>query len=225
MTKPIANPVPPVLLEVLNAFQQQIFANLNCHQIGRIATWDKDTQTATVQIGVLRLIGDQQVPYPVLTHCPVLVLSGGTGRITFPITAGDPCLVLFNDRDLDNWFESGAAAVPNSFRTHSLSDGLVIVGFRSLANKLAGISGTDTELHQGTAVVGMDDTKVSVRNAATTLKVQLDLLFTNLDTLMTTLAAWVNTGGSTPNPATLTALAAVRTSLAANKTAVDTLLK
>lgn len=225
MNAPISSPTPPTLLDLLLQMQQQTLVRLNCHQVGEIATFDAATQTATVQLKMLRLIGTQSVAYPILTHCPVMVLSGGNGRLTFPIESGDPCLVLFNDRDLDNWFDSGASAVPNSYRTHSLSDGLVIVGFRNLANKLTGISTTDTELSQGAAVVGMDDTKISVRNGTTTLKTQLDLLFTNLDTLMTRLQAWVNTGGSTPNAGTITALAATQTSLAANKTSLDALLK
>lgn len=222
---PISSPVPPVLLELFASFKQQLLVSLNCHQVGEIASWDKDTQTATVQIRVLRLVGTQQIPYPILTHCPVLVLSGGAGRVTFPIAAGDPCLVLFNDRDLDNWFESGALAVPNSFRTHSLSDGLVIVGFRNSANKLAGISATDTELGQGDTVVGLDGEKISVRNGSTTLKTALDDLFDNLDDLMTKLKAWVNTGGSTPNPATVIALTTAQTNFANTKTVVDSLLK
>lgn len=224
-TPVIASPVPPVLTEVLSQFRQQLLVSLNCHQVGEIATFDAVNQTATIQIKVLRLIGDQQVAYPILTHCPVLILSGGAGRVTFPIQVGDPCLVLFNDRDIDNWFASGAAAVPNSFRTHSLSDGLALVGFRNLANKLTGISTTDTELSQGATVVGMDGAKISVRNGTTDMKTSMDALLSTLDDLIVKLKAWINTGGSTPNPATITALSAVQTNLTANRTAFDSLLK
>lgn len=223
--QPISSASLPNLPDLLAQFKQNLLANLNCHQVAEIVSWDKDKQIASVQIRVLRLVGTQQIPYPLLTHCPVLVLSGGAGRITFPIAKGDPCLVLFNDRDLDNWFESGALAVPNSFRTHSLSDGLVMVGFRHSANKLAGISATDTELGQGNTVIGMDGAKISVRNGTTNLKTALDDLFTSLDDLVTKLKAWVNTGGSTPNPATITALTAAQTNLTANKATVDSLLK
>jgi hypothetical protein len=61
---------------------------------------------------------------------------GANRGFTFPVAAGDPCLVLFHDRDMDNWFVSGGAAAPNSIRMHSLSDGLVIVGFRSIATPI-----------------------------------------------------------------------------------------
>lgn len=225
MTKPLSSPTPPPLIELFNQWRQILLLNLNCVEVGSIVSWDKDKQTATVQVGVLRLIGDQQVAYPVLTDCPVMVLSGGKGRLTFPIQAGDTCIILFNDRDLDNWFTTGAAAVPNSSRTHSLSDGLVIVGVRNLANKLPGISATDTELSQGNAVVGMDDHKISIRNDVTDLKTALDDLFSNLDDLMVKLKAWVNTGGSTPNPATITALTAAQTNFSTTKGVVDSLLK
>lgn len=223
--EPINSPSPPNLPDLFAQFRQNLLVTLNCHQVGEIVSWDRNTQSASVKIKMMRLVGSQQIQYPILTHCPVHILCGGAGRVTFPIAAGDPCLILFNDRDLDNWFESGADAVPNSFRTHSLSDGLVIVGFRNSANKLVGISATDTELGQGNTVVGMDGAKISVRNGSTSLKLALDDLFTNLDDLMVKLKAWINTGGSTPNPATITALGVAQANFATTKATVDSLLK
>ena len=50
--------------------------------------------------------------------------------VPFEVNPGDACLVIFADRDIDAWFESGEAEVPPSGRMHNLSDGFAFVGFR-----------------------------------------------------------------------------------------------
>ena len=54
--------------------------------------------------------------------------------VSFDIQEGDACLVIFADRDIDSWFETGEAEVPPSGRMHSLSDGFAFVGFRTRRN-------------------------------------------------------------------------------------------
>lgn len=139
MNPPIQSPVPPDLRALLDIFKSELRYDLNCHQVGQIISFDASKQTASVQISVLKTLPDgKQVPYPVLGDCPVAILSGGTAYLQMPIQSGDPCLVLFNDRDIDNWFTTGNVVAPNTERAHDLSDGLVIVGVRNLGNKLAG---------------------------------------------------------------------------------------
>lgn len=198
MTK-IGSVQNPDLSALLNEYRDHILFRINCHQIGTIVSFNKASQTATVALVVLRVVGDKTMPYPVLVDVPVFTYSGGTAVLTMPITAGDTCLVLFNDRDFDNWFESGATAVPNTDRAHSLADGLAIVGFRSKAKPIADFSDTDAQLRMGATKIGMDGTKIEFRNGSYSLL----NIFTNLNTV---LQNWVNTGGSTPNSATLTAL-------------------
>jgi hypothetical protein len=188
--------------------------------------------------------GDQykQVPYPVLADCPVMFLGGGVSSLRLPVAKGDPCLVLFNDRDLDNWFTSGNQVMPNSGRSHSLSDGLVIVGFRNKANVLKNFSPDNAELvlgdfklslaPDGTAqLVGKNGTTIQVKNDGTfaltagsttvnsTSAGKLSIangggsLKSALDSLCTALTSWVDTRGDTPNPATVIAINAAKTSL------------
>lgn len=146
MNQPIAQIPQPDLRSVLNAHRREIFAALNCHQVGVIVSFDQALQTATVKIAMNKQVVDYTQtppayvykPYPLLTDCPVFFAGGGeNGALTFPVAAGDPCVLIFNDRDLDNWFAGGANTPPNSSRQHDLSDGMVLVGFRNKVNAIA----------------------------------------------------------------------------------------
>ncbi len=229
-------PIPsPDIRTLLNMHRDEIFASLNCHQIGTVQSFNATNQTVTVQIATKRVVYNtpqalgsalQQTPtlidYPLLTDVPVFVLSGGGASIRFPIAKGDTCLVLFSDRDIENWQMTGDTGAPASSRMHSLSDGLAIVGFFSLANRITDYNATKPQIRFGDITVTLDTNgtikiqtvsgavlestatgKWSVANGSTDLKSALDML-------CTTLTTWVNTGGSTPNPATLTAITATQ---------------
>jgi len=227
---PIASPVSPDLRAVFDNFKAEVFYGLNCHQVGRIVSYDITKRTASVQISVLRVLGDREVAYPLLTDCPVMFPAGGGAILSFPIKPGDLCLVLFNDRDLDTWFAEGSDSVPNTARAHSLSDGIALVGLGNLARPLPGstVGLQDVvSLQYNGSFIRIQPTgevsvaysigggvyssvvfgpKIRLANNATDLKLVLDELFT-------VLTNWVNTGGSTPNPATLTAISAAKTTM------------
>lgn len=165
----------PDLHTLMRFWKNNVLLELNCHQVGMVTAFDATKQTASIQLASLRVIGGQAIRYPLLVDVPVFVPAGGDARLTMPVTAGDTCLVLFNDRDLDNWFSSGSGATePNTERKHSLADGLALVGFRSLANAIPDYSATDAELKNGTGYVSIEknggqlelDAKVGLRNAA-----------------------------------------------------------
>lgn len=230
---PIASPEPPDLRALLDSFKAELFTSFNAHKVGKVVSFDANKQTASVQVSVLAQVNGQQLPYPVLTDCPVIVLNGGGATLEFPIASGDTCVVLFNDSDLDKWFTTGNVVVPNTPRTHSLSDGLVLVGVRNLAHPISGYDATKFRIRYKGASIAIDSggnmllqtpasasltalsadggqmqlgSKVRIANSDTNLLVVLN-------DLMTVLKAWVNTGGSTPNPATVAALTAVETEI------------
>lgn len=133
---------PPDQVEVLKEVVRHIMVNLNCVQVGRVEGVDLAKQTVDVQVITKQV--KSELPngtriyqeWPLLMTVPFLVLSGGAAHITFPIAKGDECLVLFNDRDIDNWHANGGAKSqpPNTYRCHDLSDGFALIGVRSLQN-------------------------------------------------------------------------------------------
>jgi hypothetical protein len=190
-------PIPnPDLSALLMAHKQEIFSSLRCHAVGSIVSFNAETQTASVQIAMKAVVFNQPqgiasplqntptlVDYPVLTDVPVFVSAGGPAVITMPVAAGDSCLLKFNDRDLDAWFQSGAAVAPNSARMHSLSDALAIVGFRSRANPVPDYSPDDLEIRlaNGLVAIRADGSAeiVSDSGASLVLKADGNLSLTN----------------------------------------------
>ena len=239
---PLGAIADPDLRALLLALKDEIFFGFNCHQVGQIVSFDAATQQASVQIQMQRVVanaiqtdsGELQttptiVNYPVLVNCPVFCMTGGGFVVTMPVAAGDPCLLLFNDRDIDNWFAAGTVGPPNTSRAHDLSDGFALCGFRNLQVSIANysttaaevrtsdntgkvsiaqalsefINATEVKLAVGTTVIDLDTTKVGIQNGSTSLK-------SVLDQLCTVLTGWVDTHGDTPNPATLAAITALQ---------------
>jgi len=128
--------------EELQALKRDIFESLHCALPGIVVSFDADSQTATIRPAVKRNKGTASarfarggttepsptLPLPLLRDVPVFM------PVSFEIQEGDACLVIFADRDIDAWFETGEAEVPPSSRMHSLSDGFAFVGFRTRRN-------------------------------------------------------------------------------------------
>lgn len=150
---------PPKLRDIFDAFKSEIAKEINCILPGIIQGFDMANQTATIQIAVKKILnvaldGTQTyAQYPVLQEVPVMILTGGSGHLTFPIAAGDSCIVLFNDRDIENWFLTGQASVPNSGRLHDKSDAFAIVGIRHSQNAIQSyFSGTQLQHDENTKI-------------------------------------------------------------------------
>ena len=150
----------PDLSAALDWRERNLLSSLNCVSIGKIETFYPETQTADITIAYKRIL-TQQIPdgtisssslvvlYPKLCKCPVVVLGGGPGSLTFPIAAGDECLVMFCDRDIDLWYQGNPTSVPNSDRMHDWSDAIVIVGLRSMKNSLQSYNPAGPTLNKG----------------------------------------------------------------------------
>ncbi len=178
-------PNEPELKDLLNQHAKSLGLSINCHHIGTVQSFDETVQTARVTINYKKTFfepdatGNYQAvlrDYPLLIDCPVVTLAGGTGALTFPIASGDECLVLFNDRDLDNWFAGSSGSAVATPRLHSFSDAMVLVGVRSLANVIPLYSTSAVELRtlDGATKIAVQATKVVVTVATTGLVAEFD---------------------------------------------------
>ncbi|EIT5381619.1 hypothetical protein L2J44_003818 [Salmonella enterica] len=118
---------------------------------GIVQSFDPDTVTAVVQPAIKGYEPDsngvnQSTVLPLLVDVPVVFPRGGGCTLTFPVKAGDECLVIFADRCIDFWWQNGGVQEPVDDRVHDLSDAFCIVGPQSQAQKISGISTSAVEL-------------------------------------------------------------------------------
>jgi len=229
----------PELMDLLNLFKKQIMLDFNCHATATIQSFNSTKQTATATINYKKTTLQRSqdgtyrnvlVDYPILLDIPVIFLRGGQFRLTFPVQEGDYCLILFNDRDMDNWLQSSQVGPVASSRLHSFSDGIAIVGLSPFTNPLLNFDNDRVAIGNGLTYVGVGENKIKIANAVTTLNTQLQNLCTELQNLVTAIAAITVTGvttgpGVSGVPANAAAITAIGTQISATATQIGGLLE
>lgn len=173
-------PQEPQLKDLLDLALRQSSLNLNCHAVGTVQEFNPATQVASVTINYKKTINEPNVvtsiyaqklvDYPLLVDAPVIALGGGGFCLTMPIAKGDECLVLFNDRDMDNWYATGATgAAVDTGRAHSFSDAIILVGLRSTPNVVIDYDADGVALRNklGTVKIKLTDSTIKLSNGAT----------------------------------------------------------
>lgn len=212
----------PRLKDLLDQFKKDIMLSLNCHAVATIQSFDAATLSVSAKINYkktffeynpqTRVYDRVAKDYPIILDAPVLLPFGGDAALTMPIAAGDTCLILFNDRDLNNWLDSGQVTEVSMSRYHSFADAIAFVGIRAFNNPIADYDETRAVLRNGEAQVGVGPSLVKIANATTTLKTLLQALITQINAIVTTNC--VPGAPVTISPASQTALTAVSTQIA-----------
>lgn len=131
------------MAQALTAWFESFSNSFNAIKVGKIIGVNYSNQTVDVQILHKKLKTDvvkrrELVEYPPLLQVPFIVLGGGSSSLTFPISVGDNCLLLFCDFEIDRWWESGEAQPSNYNRKHDISDAFAIIGIHSMVDLLQG---------------------------------------------------------------------------------------
>ncbi len=180
-----SNPTEHEIL--LEAIRGQL-AQVNTALPGTVVSYDRTNQTASVRLAVTFKRRDPDtdeiVSYtpPVLSGAPVAFPGAGAFSITWDLTAGDSCLVVFSSRSLDEWASVVAEThEPQDVRRFDLSDAIVVPALRSPAAPIpsAGVAAgamvarsTDIRLGSSAAtlrpVLGSFETDLATWNAGMT---------------------------------------------------------
>ncbi|MBN5183678.1 translation initiation factor IF-2 [Serratia marcescens] len=151
------------------ALTDDIMSNLRVALPGIIQSFDPETVTCVVQPAVKGYESDDagkksSLSLPLLVDIPVIFPRGGGVTLTFPVKAGNECLLVFADRCIDFWWQNGGVQEPVDGRMHDLSDAFAIVGPQSQAQKISGISTRAAQLRtdDGAAFVELDPSSYAV---------------------------------------------------------------
>lgn len=191
MSAPNINAIPskPNLKDLLDYWKKDIKLDLTCHHVGTVKSFNALNQTATAMINYTKTfqtfpsVGGTQIntpSYPQLVECPVICLGGGPGYLTFPIASGDECLILFNDRDFDNWFAGSSSSPPNTNRLHSFADAIILVGVRSMPNVLVGYDQNAVTLANGSNNIKISSNKIIATMGSNAIEIDASKIVANV---------------------------------------------
>lgn len=161
------------LSEVLKTERSVINNQLRVALPGIVQSFDPDTVTAVVQPAIRYIEqdnnGNQSThDYPLLMDVPVVFPRGGGCTITFPVKAGDECLLVFSDRCIDFWWQSGGVQEAVDPRQHDLSDAFAFLGPQSQAAKISNISTSTLQMRSdgGETYVELDPVSQTINLVA-----------------------------------------------------------
>lgn len=124
------------ITELFSLVKTNVMANLNCHNIGKIIEFDPTTQLCTVELQqVKQFNGIDYNPVPIV-DIPLIILGVGNAYITMPDPVGTICLLLFLDRNMDAFLETGETYTPETTRMHDFTDCVALTTFKTLANPI-----------------------------------------------------------------------------------------
>ncbi|EJA5025962.1 phage baseplate protein [Salmonella enterica] len=146
--------------QTMQIVKDNIFSQLRVAIPGIIQDFDPDKVTCSVLPAIrghdFEPSGDKDsTKINVISDIPVIFPRGGGCTLTFPVRPGDECLLVFADRCIDFWWQSGGVQEPVDLRQHDLSDAFAIVGPQSQTHKISDISTSATQLRtdDGTAFI------------------------------------------------------------------------
>lgn len=124
----------PDISEVVKYNGLRMASDLNCMRIATVEEVHYEDLTVSVKLLNKRTLGQNADGTPNVRDYALIraKICYCSPFITFPISVGDDCVLLFSDREIESWFINGDAQPVNHQRMHDLTDAFAIFGIRSL---------------------------------------------------------------------------------------------
>ncbi len=167
----------PGFADILDLIKTNLMSNINCHNIGRILEFDPVTQTCTVELQQIKEYNTTYfMPVPI-TDVPLIIYGAGGGHITLPDPTGSICLLLFMDRNIDAFLETGEMYTPSTTRMHDFTDCIALTTFKTLANPIADYDMDSVTIgYQNSTIKVKDEVKINAKNDITFTSVTKEIL-------------------------------------------------
>ncbi|WP_340052106.1 Gp138 family membrane-puncturing spike protein [Pseudomonas proteolytica] len=144
---------------------------------GHVLTFDPVKQLAQVQPGVSRVdINGAEFTIRPIIEVPVY-FPGGDYCVEYQIDSGCEGDILFSQRCIDGWVQSGGVAANPIGRFHNMQDAMFLPGFRSQPNVLPDFQNNGVRLRNkaGTQFVWLkNDNTISMENGSGSFKLLAD---------------------------------------------------
>ncbi|WP_033453595.1 Gp138 family membrane-puncturing spike protein [Bordetella bronchiseptica] len=133
--------VPAQKDNLLRAAFRELMKGVCTSVPGHILTYDPGLQRAQVQVGI-QVVSTSGFAdgLPPVADVPVLFLGGTQFSMTHQINPGDEGLIVFSQRCVDGWKQTGGVATNPLTRFHDMHDAFFIPGFRPLPTRISGFA-------------------------------------------------------------------------------------
>lgn len=156
--------------ELLRRAIQYYLAHVHTAQPGEIVDYDPETQLASVKpLIMFPLSNGKSLSTPVIHRVPVQFSRSRAASISFKITKGDPCTLIFCERSLDAWMEKGEEAPPSQPRRHDLTDAIAIPGLFAPGVKPVNPENLDLVIETDAASITLDGDDLTCKAPNATL--------------------------------------------------------
>ena len=125
--------------ESLKSMTENYINNMRVAIPAIIVQFDSQKQTASVQPAIKDTLQGYFVALPEISVVPVQFTRAGGFSLTFPVKAGDECLLVFSDMCIDGWWQLGGIQNQAEKRRQELSDACAILGITSVPKALKNV--------------------------------------------------------------------------------------
>jgi hypothetical protein len=157
---------------IIKGWMDSRVSNIHTAMPGTITKYNPSTNRASVQPnGNYKSEDGRNIRYPIIHNVPIQfpMGQGGTSGITFPISPGDGCLLVFSETQNDDFLGNNKGDSPD-VRRHSLNDAIAIPGVYAGAAPSNVSNSGDVCLFQGGALVKLNGSEFSGSVGGTNFK-------------------------------------------------------
>ena len=174
----------PTLAKVIEAAIDNKLIDVHTGIPAIIVSYDYDSNLAVVKPMIKRVyIQDkEEVSLPNISNVPVAQYRIGNTWLRLPVKAGNKGFIIFMERSIDRYMETGEERPPDDIRRFDLSDAVFQFGLVPKTNSMKSDSSEDAiELRNDKMVVEMlPNGKIKIRNETGELLSELSKAFAAL---------------------------------------------
>lgn len=172
----VLNPLTKMVYESFESLMRSIMFCLP----GYIVSFNSSNQLAQVQVGIKKVIVSTgaEVSMPVINNVPVHFPGSNGWYMWHEVQKGDEGMLIFSQRSMDSWIETGKENLPKDLRMFSEKDAVFVPGFRTKPGSIPGFinSGIGMSNYSATSFVHITESEISIKSSV--LNVEANTNFT-----------------------------------------------
>ena len=162
------------ILETLGNLIDDRLKRLNTVMPATIQEYNKINQTVTViPCYEIKFSNGKSLGRSPIKNVPVIFMRSKECGIYFDLSEGDTVMLVFSQRELETWYNTGEITVPKYDRAHHLTDAIAIPGLYDSKNKIENPKDGINIFHKNDSI-NINDDNITLKKGKSTLKMSDD---------------------------------------------------